>query len=308
MWHIKVPASSANLGSGLDTLGMALDLWLELWFTPARDLTIEVHGEGRGQLSEDETNLVWQTAEALYRHKTHAPMPRGHLIASSQIPLGRGLGSSASAVVAGLMLANVCLDGAMTHRELLKWAVEIEGHPDNVAASLYGGLVMSWPDGERVMATQYAPPELDAVLVIPDYEVPTEKARAILPDRVPRADAIFNAQRVGLWIDALWRRDWSLLQAAGQDRLHQPYRQVLIRGMDALITSALEAGAAIATLSGSGPTILALTDPTRTPAVSLALQHTLNRIPGLNARIQTVAPSHAGAEGRLEDIRLEHGC
>ncbi|MDA8194162.1 MAG: homoserine kinase [Thermaerobacter sp.] len=308
MWHIKVPASSANLGSGLDTLGMALELWLECWFTPARALDIEVHGEGRGQVSLDETNLIWQSAESLHRAVAHQPMPRGHLIVSSQIPLGRGLGSSAAAVVAGLTLANACLEHPLGVDDLLQWAVAIEGHPDNVAAAVYGGLVMAWQNGARVEVHRYRPPELTTVLVIPQYEVSTSTARALLPERVSRHDAVFNAQRLGLWIDALWRRDWGLLKIAGQDRLHQPYRRALVHGMDAIIEAALAAGAVIATLSGSGPTILALAAPEEAVLVAAAIEAAILTIPDLSARIHLASPALAGAALLPDNLGLKQGC
>lgn len=302
MWHVKVPASSANLGSGLDTLGMALPLWFECWFTHAQSLTIELQGEGRDQAPQDERNLIWQAAQALYQAKTGESMPPGRLVVSSQIPLRRGLGSSGAAVVAGLLLANACLGESVPVEELLQWAASLEGHADNAAAALYGGLVLVSQRDERVMAIKYTAPELSVVLVIPAYEVPTDMARALLPARVPRADAVFNAQRVGLWVDALWRRNWELLRTAGEDRLHQPYRSRVIPALDHLLNTALDAGASLATLSGSGPTVLALAPPDHAPTVVQALEHALRALPELDACVRVVVPSNDGAYA-LRDSR-----
>ena len=304
MWHVKVPASSANLGSGLDTLGMALPLWLECWFTPAPSLSIELHGEGRGQAPQDERNLIWQAAHALYRAETGDSMPPGHLVVSSQIPMRRGLGSSGAAAVAGLVLANACLGGTVPIEELLQWAASLEGHADNAAAALYGGLVLVSQQDQRVVAIKYPAPELSVVLVIPTYEVPTDMSRALLPSQVPLADAVFNAQRVGLWIDALWRRNWDLLRTAGEDRLHQPYRSRAIPGMDHLLATALGAGACLAALSGSGPAVLALTQPGDQSAVVQALEHALRQLPELDARVRVAVPHNDGAYAVRDTPRI----
>ncbi len=281
---------------------MALPLWLECWFTPAPSLTFELHGEGRDQAPPDQSNLIWRAALALYQAKTGDSMPPGHLVVSSQIPMRRGLGSSAAAVVAGLLLANACLGGSVPIEELLQWAAFLEGHADNAAAALYGGLVLVSQRDQRVMAIKYTAPELSVVLVIPAYEVPTDMARALLPSQVPRADAVFNAQRVGLWVDALWRRNWDLLRTAGEDRLHQPYRSPAIPGMDQFLATALDAGACLATLSGSGPTVLALAQPAHAPTVVQALEHALASLPGLDACVRVVMPSNNGAH-TLRDSR-----
>lgn len=296
MWHIKVPASSANLGSGLDTLGMAVSLWLDCWFTPGRTLSIDLLGEGQDMLPADERNLVWESAEIVHRALTNKPMPRGHLVISSQIPLGRGLGSSAAAVVAGITLANIHLKAPLSPNDLFQWAVKIEGHPDNVGAALFGGMILAWTGPDMVSVEYYTPPDLGAVVVIPNYLVPTVKARTLLPTMVPRQDAVFNAQRVALWVHALNRRDWSLLRYAGEDRLHQPYRQPLIPGMPDIIDAALAAGAHFAALSGSGPTILALAAPAVQDAVVAAVREVLATLPHIDATIQTVSPSPDGVQ------------
>ncbi|MCY0898921.1 MAG: homoserine kinase [Firmicutes bacterium] len=307
MWHIKVPASTANLGSGFDALGMALSLPLECWFSLAEDPLIEVRGEGSGSIPETTDNLVWRTADFLHRDVTGQAFPSGHLTIRSRIPLARGLGSSAAAIVAGLMLANTLLPERLPRDTLLDYATRLEGHPDNVAAALYGGFVFAWEEAGRVRIKSYPAPELRCILVIPDYKVSTEEARRVLPERVPLADAVFNAQRLALWIDALHRRDWSLLKEAGKDRLHQPYRQPLVPGMQALIDTALSHGAAFAGLSGSGPTILALVASEQADAVLNALTRAASEVVPAPSQLIDVTPSYFGAEAVLEGWQWRAG-
>lgn len=307
MWHIKVPASTANLGSGFDALGMALSLPLECWFSLADDLEFAVRGEGESIVPETADNLVWKTAEALHRDKTGQPMPTGHLTIKSRIPLARGLGSSAAAIVAGLVLANTFLSPRLSREDLLGWATKLEGHPDNVAAAIFGGFVLAWEQDGTIRVRNYPAPELRCLLVIPDYHVSTEAARGVLPATVPLADAVFNAQRMGLWIDALNRRDWTLLAEAGNDRLHQPYRESLVPGMRELIDGALTHGASFASLSGSGPTMLALAEPDRIAEVAQALEQIARvHVPAAVALLD-ITPSYFGAECVLDGWQWHAG-
>lgn len=271
MLEVRVPATSANLGSGLDSLGMALSLELKVTYRPAASLRVETFGEGANELPHDQSNLIWSSASRLYWESTGSQMPAGIVEAFSEIPVSRGLGSSAAAVVAGLLLASALLPEPLNRERLLQWATSIEGHPDNVAAALYGGFVLAYRDRQGLIrVSQYAPPPLTSLLAIPAYPVPTKDSRAILPPQVSREDAIFNAQRVGLWIHALASRDWTVLRDAAEDRLHQPYRTVLVEGLADLIQVSYEGGAYAATLSGSGPTIMALMDPDRASTVEAA--------------------------------------
>lgn len=307
MWHIKVPASTANLGSGFDALGMALSLPLECWFSLADELEFAVRGQGENTIPETAQNLVWKTAEALHRSATGNPMPSGRLTIKSRIPLARGLGSSAAAIVAGLVLANTFLTPRLSREELLNWATELEGHPDNVAAALYGGFVLAWEQDGRIQVRSYPAPELRCLLVIPDYPVSTEAARQVLPATVPLSDAVFNAQRLGLWIDALNRRDWSLLREAGKDRLHQPYREPLVPGMRALIETALAHGASFASLSGSGPTMLTLVEPEQVSDVAAALETIARRDVPAKVQLLDITPSYFGAECVLDGWQWHAG-
>lgn len=307
MWRIKVPASTANLGSGFDALGMALALPLECWFSLGDELAFTVRGEGEGIIPETEQNLVWKTADMLHRDVTGNPMPKGHLTIKSRIPLARGLGSSAAAIVAGLMLANTMLSPRLSREQLLGYATRLEGHPDNVAAALFGGFVLAWEHDGQVKVRNYPAPELRSLLVIPDYKVSTEDARRVLPETVPLQDAVFNAQRLALWIDAVNRRDWSLLNEAGRDRLHQPYRESLVPGMKALIEGALSHGAAFAGLSGSGPTIIALVPSDHADDVARALTDIARQEVPAQVQLVDITPSYFGAECVLDGWQWRAG-
>lgn len=307
MWHIKVPASSANLGSGFDTLGMALSLPLECWFSLNDEPEFVVRGQGEDIVPPTAENLVWRTAEHVYRELTGTSMPSGRLTIKSRIPLARGLGSSAAAIVAGLMLANTFLSPRLSREELLTWATRLEGHPDNVAAALFGGVILAWQQDGRFRVKSYPAPELRCLVLIPDYQVSTESARAVLPANVPLSDAVFNAQRLALWIDALNRRDWSLLSEAGRDRLHQSYRAPLVPGMNALIEGAIQHGAEFASLSGSGPSVLALVTPERALDVVRALATLATQHVPKPVQIHDMTPSYFGAECVLADWQWHAG-
>lgn len=307
MWHIKVPASTANLGSGFDSLGMALALPLECWFSLSEELVVTVRGEGEGVLEESEENLVWRTAQMLHQEISGMPMPLGHLTIKSRIPLARGLGSSAAAIVAGLILANTMLPERLSKEQLLSYATQLEGHPDNVAAALYGGFVMAFSDQGRIRVRSYVAPELRCLLLVPDYKISTEAARHVLPNSVPLADAVFNGQRLALWIDAITRRDWSLLPLASDDRLHQPYRKSLIYGFTDLTETALQHGAAFSALSGSGPTIITLVSSDNLVAVAQALTTTALEVIPVPFTLHDITPSYFGAESVLDGWQWHSG-
>ncbi len=280
---------------------------LECWFSLSEEIEIVVRGEGQDSIPETPQNLVWQTADQLHQSLTGKPMPSGRLTIKSRIPLARGLGSSAAAIVAGLMLANTFLSPRLTREQLLGWATQMEGHPDNVAAALYGGFVLAWEQDGQIRVKNYPAPELRCILVVPDYKVSTEAARSVLPSSVPMADAVFNGQRMALWIDALNRRDWSLLSEAGRDRLHQPYRQSLVPGMNELISGALAEKARFAGLSGSGPTIVALAEPEEAPRLMEALAKIAEQYVPAPTVLHDVTPSYFGAECVLDGWQWHAG-
>jgi homoserine kinase len=242
--RVRVPGSSANLGPGFDTMAAAVSVHLELEVEEAEEFSVDVGGQ---DLPANETNLCVRGFADLHEVERHAFRMR------SQIPLAAGLGSSAAAIVAGLVAADHMYELALGRDEIFERAARIEGHPDNVAASVHGGFVIC-ADGH---VTGLEPPAgLEAVAVIPAEQVPTAEARAALPSEVPLADAVFNVGHAAVLTLGLARADLALIARGLQDRLHQPARERLYpRSMD-LVRRASELGGLGATISGAGPTVL----------------------------------------------------
>lgn len=254
---VRVPATTANLGPGFDCLGLALTLHNAVELSVAAVTEVQVRGEGAGQLPLSDANLVLQAANRVAA-EADVVVPGWRLGQENHIPLARGLGSSSAAIVGGLVAANELLQAEIPIGQLLQIAAEIEGHPDNVAPALYGGLTAcSIQEGKVYCVALPAPEQLAVALVMPEFEVSTEAARQVLPEQVPFADAVFNIGHAALVLAALVSEDWRLLPVAMKDRLHQPYRAHLIPGMEEVIAAAVQAGAYGAALSGSGPTIVA---------------------------------------------------
>lgn len=257
---VRVPATSANLGAGFDCLGLALELYLDLAAEEGAGAGLEIAatGEGSAKVPLDERNAVYQGMLCAYARAGQTP-GRLRLTIDSQIPLASGLGSSSAALVAGLTAGAALCGMGLDREEILRQGVAVEGHPDNVAPCALGGIVIAALDGAEIAWARIEPPrDLAAVVAIPDFSLPTPKARSVLPPRIDRRDAIFNAGRVGLLVAALQRGDYRLLRTGMQDRLHQPYRTALVPGMEAVLAAATAAGALGAALSGAGPTALAL--------------------------------------------------
>ena len=256
---VRVPATTANLGPGFDCLGVALDIWNEVTVGRGDSFGISVSGEGVGALSRGKDNRVYQGILALYE-RTGESVPNLFISCKNDISLARGLGSSAAAAVSGLLAANLLLGEPLPLEELLQLGTPLEGHADNIAAALFGGCQLVTMDNGRVIhAPIPLPPELKAVLFIPDFEMPTQESRSILTPEVSRSDAVYNLGRVGLLVAALVTNRLDYLRLATQDRLHQPARQALFPAMESLLEAAIEVGALGAFLSGGGSTIVALT-------------------------------------------------
>jgi homoserine kinase len=254
--RVRVPASTANLGPGFDALGMALALYDEIEATPAASgLRIEVQGEGAGHVPTDEQNLVARALRAGCARCGYQPdgvVLRCH----NRIPHGRGLGSSAAAAVAGV-LAGYALAGMEPDESVLDVAAGLDGHADNVGASLLGGLVVSWNDGKTFRAARLEPhPDLTPVLLVPEQTSATKVTRGLLPTMVPHLDAAFTAGRAALLVHALTSAP-ELLLAATEDRLHQPYRRQAYPATGRLV-EALRAAGVPAAVSGAGPAVLTL--------------------------------------------------
>jgi homoserine kinase len=248
---VRVPASSANLGSGYDVLAAALLLQLELEVTEAGEFSVDAGGQ---PVPDDRSNLCVRAFEALH------PADGLRFEIRSEIPLTRGLGSSAAAIVAGLMAADHLFELGLEREEIYARAVELEGHPDNVGAALYGGFVVcpQAVDGQsRPRPVRLEPPQgVEGVVVIPDQEVSTEKARAAMPAAVPVTDAVANIAAASQLVLGIERSDLTLISRGLADRLHQPYRaDIYPRSME-LLAEAKDLGAIGATISGAGPALL----------------------------------------------------
>ncbi|MBU1251819.1 MAG: homoserine kinase [Actinobacteria bacterium] len=276
--HVKVPATTANLGPGFDTLGLALSVYdeLEVSVREAPGATVDVRGVGAGEVPTDDTNLVVRAIRHTFDHY-EVPMPGLDLVANNVIPHGRGMGSSGAAIVAGVMAAKGLLAGIvdLDSDALLARATELEGHPDNVAPALFGGLTIAWvtPEGpQHKRLTVHRGVSL-LVCVPESSTMSTALARSLQPESVPHQDAIFNVSRSALLIAALIQSP-ELLHAATEDRLHQSYRASAMPETDALIQLLRTAGFA-AVVSGAGPSILVLcSDPAqRLKAAELVRSH-----------------------------------
>lgn len=252
---VRVPATTANLAAGFDSLGCALALYNTLTFTRAEKLSFS----GCDEAYRNEDNLAY----AAYRRVLSAlglPAEGVHIDIRAEIPVARGLGSSSALLAAGAMGANALHGSPLDRRELLTLCTELEGHPDNVAPALLGGLTASLMEGDRVLSVSYeVHPALRFVALIPDFPLSTHAARAVLPASVPYADAVFNTSHAAVLPRAMALGDEALLAAALQDRLHQPYRRGLIPEYGAVEALAAENGCRAFCISGSGPTLLALT-------------------------------------------------
>ena len=251
-----MPASSANLGPGFDALGLALGIYLECRFRPSFALSIQVEGRDASTISTGEDNLIWQTALAVARD-VHMTMPPIELRILNDIPIGKGLGSSAAALTAGVVIADKLLDLRWKPLRILDEAARLEGHPDNVAACVLGSIVASAIDSGGVARAVRLnmPASFGVGIVVPDFMLPTSEARAVLPDCYPRADAIFNVQRAALLIAALATGSAAAFPAALEDKFHQPYRIALVPGLEDILKLRAP-GLLGCVLSGAGPSIL----------------------------------------------------
>jgi homoserine kinase len=272
---VSVPATTANLGPGFDCLGAALNQYNYFKFSPIEtetpDLTIAITGKEAARVSCDRTNLVYKSFLKLYQYLGQTP-PNVTIDIELGVPVARGLGSSATAIVGGLMGGNTLAGEPLSLSEIMELAITIEGHPDNVVPALLGNCQLSvGKAGNWQICPIVWHPDLIPVVAIPNFELSTQEARAVLPTHLSRHDAIFNIARLGLLIKALetGNRDWLIM--ALDDRLHQPYRQMLIKGYNSLKKAAMSVGAYGVVISGAGSTVIALTSSEHAEQVSLAM-------------------------------------
>ncbi len=290
---IAVPASSANLGPGFDAMGLALELRNVYRFEPAPYDVIEASGRFAQFVPNDTgRNLAFRAFRLI------APPEAGpyRLHATRTIPGQGGLGSSGSSIIGGLAAANFAFDLGLGDDELLRHAIKLEGHADNVAPALLGGLIVivNRPDGPRWVRLTL-PDSLGLVLIVPNYRVPTGRARAALPDRVSLQDAVANSSRAAMLVAALAQEQYHLLETATEDFLHQPYRKALNPALEPCINAALEAEAYGAALSGSGPTIIAFTPKEQNISVSSAMVDACHDA-GHACETYVVGPALTGAQ------------
>jgi len=258
---VKTPASSANLGPGFDVLALALTLYDTVTLSSAESSTLTVAGEGAGKLDRaPEKNLALRSVRTFYE-RIGAGAPPLHVHMENSIPLSRGLGSSAAAIVGALVAANAYSGANLSRDDLFVLAVEMESHADNVAAALYGGLVIAYRQDEGFKVRQARPAaNVGAALLVPESGLATAEARAVLPGEVPREEAVFNIGRSSLLVEALITGDLSVLRPAVEDALHQPWRRGLIPDYNITEYACYQAGARGVALSGAGPTLIAFYD------------------------------------------------
>jgi homoserine kinase len=273
---VRVPATSANLGPGYDAVGLALTLSTRIGLDRAPHPVVEVNGTGADLIPRGVEHPAYRAArfvaELIGESDAHF-----HLIQENAIPPTRGLGGSAAALVGGAVAANDLFGGHIAAPDLLNIVCELDGHPDNAAPAMLGGLVIGTLTPEGVSAVRLEPKGLKAVVAVPDFAVSTTAARRALPERIPHRDAVFNVGRSGLLLGALATGEYGLLRVAMQDRLHQPYRSHLIPGLEDVIEAALASGAYGACLSGSGPTVLAFAPEENAPRIASATQRAFER-------------------------------
>lgn len=301
--RVRVPATTANLGPALDCAGMALNIFNEVLVAESDEDVVVVEGEGSQFLPNDKTNLVYR-AIASVSARIGIRTPSLRIECRNNIPLSRGLGSSAAAIVGGIVAANSLLNAELSTQDLLDLAVRMEGHPDNIAPALLGGVVVSCADKRRgvVAARMGVPSDLVAVIAIPEYHLSTEKSRAVLPKSVPYEDAVFNVCRASLLVVALQQGRYDLLKTAMEDRLHQPYRSCLVPGLEQVIEAAIGSGAVGACMSGAGPSVVAFCVGEERKiirgvgeAMSLAFRDS-----GVSCSIMVAKPADAGALDNVE--------
>ncbi|WP_125774810.1 homoserine kinase [Antribacter gilvus] len=280
--RVRVPAQSANLGPGFDSLGLALALHdeVDVRLVARDEVMVDVQGEGAGEVPDGEDHLV---VRAIRRTMEYAGAPATglHLTCVNVIPHGRGLGSSAAAAVAGVVAARALLADprSLDATDVLRIATEFEGHPDNAAPAVQGGATVAWTGDEGARAVGLdLDPSIEATVLVPDHRLATARARAALPARVAHADAAFTAGRAALLVEALARRP-ELLFEATEDRLHQSYRAAAL-GASSELLRALRAEGLAATISGAGPTVLVLSTPAQRARLDAVLAELVDESAG----------------------------
>ncbi|MEL4894263.1 homoserine kinase [Crocosphaera sp. Alani8] len=298
---VTVPATTANIGPGFDCIGAALTLYNQFNFTENpeadNDLTITVTGSEAHRIKGDRSNLIYRAFTHLYHH-LNKTAPKIAIDIKLGVPLARGLGSSATAIVGGLLGANTLVNQPLSIAEIIELAIEIEGHPDNVVPALLGNCQLSVGEPKNWEICQIPwHSDIIPIVAIPNFELSTEEARAVLPKTLPRADAIYNVARMGLLIRALAMGDGKWLNKAMTDKIHQPYRKGLIEGYEFVQEQAIKAGAYGMVISGAGPTLLSLTNPEQIQSVEKAMKNAWAQLE-ITADVRSLAIDTQGAKAK----------
>ena len=295
--HVRVPATSANLGPGFDALGLALTLYNDVVAEEREGVSVAIEGEGAERLARDASNVVARGVKLAYEAAGRT-FKGCALECVNRIPTARGLGSSAAAWVGGLAAGNALCGSPLSRDTLLALAARAEGHPDNVAAAVFGGLTVSCGTRDGVTAvTLPVPTSLAWIVLVPEVTSATAEARALLPRSVPREDAVFNVQRVALLLAGLQLARPSALSVALEDRLHQPYRLKLFPWMPEVAAAARAAGALGCVLSGAGPSLLAVAAADG-GSVGRAMEQALGRT-GVRGKARILDVDAAGASSTV---------
>lgn len=304
---VKVPASTANLGPGFDTIGMAFQLYTTIQMRFSTETQIQLIGENVTGLPQDKSNLLYSVAAKLFQRAGQLA-PELAINVSSDIPLTRGLGSSAAAIVGAFVAANKLAGEPFSKEEIFTMATHLEGHPDNVGASLFGGIVIAtMPDREEGLVPYVripVPSALKVLVVVPDFRLSTEDARSVLPTSYSRADVVYNVGHSSLLTAALAGGRLDLLGKAMQDRIHQPYRAELVPGLTELLRNASNHGALGAALSGAGPTILCFYQSEEDRESLASYIETVMMTHKINYEILSLQPDKLGVQLQVEQIEV----
>tara|TARA_Y100000590_G_scaffold31427_4_gene34815 strand:- start:13703 stop:14611 length:909 start_codon:yes stop_codon:yes gene_type:complete len=289
---VRAPATTANLGPGFDCLGLALDIWNETSFEIGHS-DLSISGEGENELVLDLNNLLYRGFAKPFEI-IGRDVPAVSIKAKNEIPVGRGLGSSAAAIVSGLIAGDKATGIGLSHDEILTLAAEMEGHADNVGPALLGGLQIVVSSNQEWVTSQVPiPKKISLIIFIPDKLVLTSEARSSLPEAVTLDDAKFNIGRASLFVNSMAQGDIDHLGIATQDRLHQDYRAALLPGINSVMKGALSAGADCVFISGSGPSVIAISED-RGMTVCYEMRESASKA-GVHGEIRITQPSLYGA-------------
>ena len=303
MVKIRIPATTANLGCGFDCFGLALKLYLYLEIEETEEgLLIQSKGEDASKFENDDKNLIWKAFNLALKKSGKKRDLKGIKINTlNQIPATRGLGSSASAIIGGILAASELFNLKFSQSDILEVALFLEGHMDNIVPALVGGFALAYSSEKEPIKWEKIklPDDLQVVVAIPDFSLSTEKMRNVLPKKLPLQDAVFNLSRSALFIKALKESDWTLLGEAMEDKVHQPYRMPFIPGIEAMFSRVKETGYAGIALSGSGPTVVSLTKTGKENTVSEMMKNAFLKA-GIHCRVLILEPDLIGATGNLK--------